>query len=147
MNVHDVDHHFESIFERPFQRNIISGYREATAKNNTEIHLHLSQFLFYSHNAEDLFHIWAMNTLRARSLVVALWVIDLTICSLEESSSCCQTPGLVSNPVRDDPDVYARYSQEDTQSTDFCMEFDLSSCHTLEWLKLYGCYWGCHDTP
>ncbi|KAH3792003.1 uncharacterized protein LOC127838253 isoform X1 [Dreissena polymorpha] len=90
MNELDVYRHY--IYLGIFQNCILTGYREAVANKNTPIHLHLSHFKINNDNdAEELFHIWAFNKFRARSLgIVNLNRIIVSVCSRGVLSTRCQ---------------------------------------------------------
>ncbi|KAH3782859.1 hypothetical protein DPMN_160779 [Dreissena polymorpha] len=136
MNVQDIAHG-----KAPFQRCIVSGYREAKANKNDPIHLHLSNFSFFydfvsfSYDyVEDLYNIWEMNTLRVRSLSV--FNNCKIIRSQDKLSSRYHGPRPVSIPTRDVPGSSKCELRETRSSSSSCMEIDLSLCHNLERLNL-----------
>ncbi|KAH3718170.1 hypothetical protein DPMN_060969 [Dreissena polymorpha] len=123
-----------------FQNCILSGYREAEANKNTQIHLHLSYFSFNRDNVEDLIQIWKLNTSRARSLRLGFGYIRpkytyLIICSQDASSADCHEPGQVALPAREDHGPSTLNDEYGVRSSTSCI--DLSLCHNLERLELY----------
>ncbi|KAH3717408.1 hypothetical protein DPMN_060194 [Dreissena polymorpha] len=134
MNELDVD----SEYDHYFQDCILSGYKEAVADKNAPIHLHLSHFNFDDDNAEDLVQIWTLNTSRARSLTDEWWGLHkyVPIRSQDASFADCHGPGPVALPARKDPGSSTLDDEEGVRSSTSCIEFDLSSCHSLERLKL-----------
>ncbi|KAH3792022.1 hypothetical protein DPMN_145511 [Dreissena polymorpha] len=134
MNELDVDRNCHYAF----QNLILKGYREAVAKQNTPIHLHLSHFQFDNEYwSEDLAHIWALNTLHARSLLICLHSM-VSICSRDALSTRREESGPVSLPACDDPgpSTLTRNDQEEVRTPVCCIEFDLSRCNNLERMSI-----------
>ncbi|KAH3698019.1 hypothetical protein DPMN_085534 [Dreissena polymorpha] len=122
--------------ERPFQRCVVSGYKEAKANKNTPVHLHLSHCYIFGDNSEDIYHIWAMNASRARLLSVHPYehfLKHVTIRSQDASSSLWNGLRSVFTRARDNPFPSARETQEEVNSP---ASFNLSLCHHLEELNL-----------
>ncbi|KAH3857244.1 hypothetical protein DPMN_099850 [Dreissena polymorpha] len=142
MNEHGFDgnYHHPTVQENIYQQLILSGYREAMANKNTPIHLHMSHFDFKNdYDAEELSHIWALNTLRAQSLAIDLYRTSVIICAQDALSTRCQKSGPVSLPACDDPGpstLTRKYWVEHGSSC--CVVFDLSWCHNLERMTI-GC--------
>ncbi|XP_052270121.1 uncharacterized protein LOC127871354 isoform X2 [Dreissena polymorpha] len=117
------------------QNLILSGYREAMANKNTQIHLHMSHFGFnYDNDAEELSHILALNTSRAQSLHIKLERTRVSICAQDALSTRCQKSGPVSLPACDDPgpSTLTRKDWVEFSSSSCCVVLDLSWCHNLE---------------
>ncbi|XP_052219511.1 uncharacterized protein LOC127836904 isoform X2 [Dreissena polymorpha] len=142
-DVRDVFYHFylQSLtllhYHFGFQSVILSGYREAVANKNTPIDLHLSRFYLWR-NYEDLINIFALNTPRARILWVSNQSRPVIIRSQDASTYLCQGPRPVSLAARDYADPSTRAKQKEVRSSASCLEFDVSTCHNLEWLVLDG---------
>ncbi|KAH3870989.1 hypothetical protein DPMN_034183 [Dreissena polymorpha] len=131
----DVRHGFSY---NAFQSVILSGYREAVANKNTPIDLHLSHFVVWD-NDKDLINIFALNTPRARSLLVVGSIgRPVIIRSQDASTYLCHGPRPVSLAARDYADPSTRAKQKEVRSSASCLEFDFSSCHYLEQLVLIG---------
>ncbi|KAH3824832.1 hypothetical protein DPMN_126685 [Dreissena polymorpha] len=96
----------------PFQHCVLSGYREAIANAKTCINLKLSHFNIDDENIHpDLHSLWVMNASSVEVLRVTVFSRD---------------------PLFDGK------SSPECEKSSSTMDFELSSCHKLKVLKLYG---------
>ncbi|KAH3825019.1 hypothetical protein DPMN_126881 [Dreissena polymorpha] len=109
----DQLHNFQYEFKpSPFQHCVLSGYREAIANAQTYINLKLSHFNIDDENIHpDLHSLWVMNA-------SSVEVLRVTVFSRDPLFDGKRSP--------------------DCEKSSSTMDFELSSCHKLKVLKLYG---------
>ncbi|KAH3783203.1 hypothetical protein DPMN_161134 [Dreissena polymorpha] len=98
---------------------ILQGYREAIANEQTNIALTLSRLKGLKNDVRDLHSVWKNNTRNLLSL-------DISIESDDDITS------------DSDDDIAVRGGSPATAEPTSHIEFDMSSCHRLEYLDLRG---------
>ncbi|KAH3783146.1 hypothetical protein DPMN_161074 [Dreissena polymorpha] len=109
----------EPYFEDTLCDIILQGYREAIANEQTNIALTLSHLKGLKNDVRDLHSVWKNNTRNLLSL-------DISIESDDDITS------------DSDDDIAVRGGSPATAEHTSHIEFDMSSCHRLEYLSLDG---------